>query len=70
MGYCVDIDIQGFFDEVWHSKLMRQMWTMGIRDKELLTIIRKMLKAPVVLPNGTIQFPERGHHKVGFYPHY
>ncbi|HBA1482547.1 TPA: group II intron reverse transcriptase/maturase [Enterococcus faecalis] len=60
MGYCVDIDIQGFFDEVWHSKLMRQMWTMGIRDKELLTIIRKMLKAPVVLPNGTIQFPENG----------
>lgn len=60
MGYCVDIDIQGFFDEVWHSKLMRQMWTMGIRDKELLTIIRKMLKAPVVLPNGTIQFPEKG----------
>lgn len=60
MGYCVDIDIQGFFDEVWHSKLMRQMWTMGIRDKELLTIIRKMLKAPVVLLNGTIQFPEKG----------
>ena len=60
MGYCVDIDIQGFFDEVWHSKLMRQMWTMGIRDKELLTIIRKMLKAPVVLPNGTIQFPDKG----------
>ncbi|HBI2071554.1 group II intron reverse transcriptase/maturase [Enterococcus casseliflavus] len=60
MGYCVDIDIQGFFDEVWHSKLIRQMWTMGIRDKELLAIIRKMLKAPVVLPNGTIQFPKKG----------
>ena len=60
MGYCVDIDIQGFFDEVWHSKLIRQMWTMGIRDKELLAIIRKMLNAPVVLPNGTIQFPKKG----------
>lgn len=60
MGYCVDIDIQGFFDEVWHSKLIRQMWTMGIRDKELLAIIRKMLKAPVVLPSGTIQIPEKG----------
>lgn len=60
MGYCVDIDIQGFFDEVWHSKLIRQMWTMGIQDKELLAIIRKMLKAPVVLPNGTIQFPKKG----------
>lgn len=60
MGYCVDIDIQGFFDEVWHSKLIRQMWTMGIRDKELLAIIRKMLKAPVVIPNGTIQFPKKG----------
>ena len=70
MGYCVDIDIQGFFDEVWHSKLMRQMWTMGIRDKELLTIIRKMLKAPVVLLMVLFNFPKRGHHKVGFYPHY
>lgn len=44
MQYVVDIDIKGFFDEVKHSKLMRQIWAMGIRDKQLLVIIRKMLK--------------------------
>ncbi|EGO9026006.1 group II intron reverse transcriptase/maturase, partial [Enterococcus faecalis] len=36
MQYVVDIDIQGFFDEVNHVKLMRQIWTLGIRDKQLL----------------------------------
>ncbi|QWH68323.1 group II intron reverse transcriptase/maturase (plasmid) [Bacillus wiedmannii] len=60
MQYVVDIDIKGFFDEVKHSKLMRQIWTMGIRDKQLLVIIRKMLKAPIVLPNGEIVYPTKG----------
>ncbi|WP_321537751.1 reverse transcriptase domain-containing protein, partial [Streptococcus suis] len=50
MTYVVDVDIKGFFDEVNHTKLMRQIWTLGIRDKQLLVIIRKMLKAPIVLP--------------------
>ncbi|PGS64256.1 group II intron reverse transcriptase/maturase [Bacillus thuringiensis] len=60
MQYVVDIDIKGFFDEVKHSKLMRQIWTMGIRDKQLLVIIRKMLKAPIALPNGEIVHPTKG----------
>uniref|UniRef100_UPI00403F5DEE group II intron reverse transcriptase/maturase n=1 Tax=Candidatus Enterococcus willemsii TaxID=1857215 RepID=UPI00403F5DEE len=60
MRYVVDIDIKGFFDNVWHSKLIKQMWSMGIRDKQLLIIIRKMLKAPIVLPNGTIEYPTKG----------
>ncbi len=42
------------------KKLMRQLWTMGIRDKQLLVIIRKMLKAPIVLPNGEMQYPNKG----------
>lgn len=60
MQYVVDIDIKGFFDEVKHSKLMRHIWTMGIRDKQLLVIIRKMLKAPILLPNGEIVHPTKG----------
>lgn len=39
---------------------MRQLWTMGIRDKQLLVIIRKMLKAPIVLLNGEMQYPNKG----------
>ena len=34
--YCVDIDIKGFFDNVNHGKLMKQIWNLGIRDKRLL----------------------------------
>jgi Retron-type reverse transcriptase len=45
--YCVDVDIKGFFDNVHHGKLLKQMWTMGIRDKRLICIISKMLKAEI-----------------------
>ena len=58
--YAVDIDIQGFFDNVHHGKLIRQMWEMGIRDKKLLCIIKQMLKAPVVLPDGKKLYPSKG----------
>lgn len=60
MQYVVDVDIQGFFDEVNHTKLMRQIWTLGIRDKQLLVTIRKILKAPVKLPNGQTKIPDKG----------
>ena len=60
MYYVVDMDIKGFFDNVNHTKLIKQMWTLGIRDKTLLCIIKEMLKAPVVLPNGCIEHPTLG----------
>lgn len=58
--YVVDIDIKGFFDNVNHTKLIQQMWEMGIQDKRLLCIVREMLKAPIVLPNGEILHPSKG----------
>ena len=58
--YVVDMDIKGFFDNVNHTKLIKQMWALGIRDKTLLCIIKEMLKAPVVLPDGSIEHPTRG----------
>lgn len=45
--YVVDVDIKGFFDNVNHGKLLKQLWTLGIRDKQLLKIISLMLKANV-----------------------
>ncbi len=45
--YVVDIDIKGFFDNIDHGKLLKQLWQLGIRDKNLLSIISKMLKAEV-----------------------
>lgn len=58
--FVVDVDIKGFFDNVNHSKLIRQMWTLGIRDKQLICIIKEMLKAPILLPDGSIQYPTKG----------
>lgn len=46
--YCVDIDIKGFFDNVNHGKLLKQMWALGIRDKSLLSIISKILKSEII----------------------
>lgn len=45
--YCVDVDIKGFFDNVNHGKLLKQIWTLGIRNKRLICIISKMLKAEI-----------------------
>ena len=53
--YVVDVDIKSFFDNVSHGKLLKQMWTMGIQDKQLLKIISLMLKAEVA----GIGFPEK-----------
>ena len=60
LHFVVDVDIKGFFDKVNHSKLIRQMWTLGIRDKQLICIIKAMWKAPIVLPNGDVQYPTKG----------
>lgn len=46
--FVVDVGIEGFFDNINHGKLMKQIWTIGIRDKRLLCIISKMLKAEIV----------------------
>lgn len=54
--YVVDIDIKSFFDNVSHGKLLKQMWTLGIRDKKLLAIISAMLKAEIA----GIGFPVKG----------
>lgn len=46
--YCVDVDIKGFFDNVNHGKLLKQIWALGIRDKRVISIISKILKSEIV----------------------
>lgn len=60
LHYVVEFDIKGFFDNVNHQKLMRQIWTMGIRDKQLLYVISRILKAPIKLPQGGLLHPTKG----------
>ena len=47
MYYVVDVDIKGFFDNVNHAKLMKQLWALGIRDKCILSVIGKILKSEI-----------------------
>lgn len=60
LHFVVDVDIKGFFDNVNHTKLIKQMWTLGIRDKQLICIIKEMLKAPVVMQDGSVIYPDKG----------
>lgn len=58
--YVVEFDIEGFFDNVNHSKLIKQLWSIGIHDKTLLFVIKRILKAPIRMPDGTTIIPTKG----------
>jgi group II intron reverse transcriptase/maturase len=58
--YVIEFDVKGFFDNVNHSKLIRQIWAMGIHDKHLIYVLRQMLTAPIKLENGTQIIPDKG----------
>ena len=60
LHYVIEFDIKGFFDNVNHSKLIRQIWAMGIRDKQLIFVIKRILTAPIRMPDGTTILPDRG----------
>ena len=60
LHYVIEFDIKGFFDNVNHEKLIRQMWTLGIRDKHLLGKILRILKAPIKMPNSELIYPAKG----------
>ncbi len=60
MHFVVDVDIKGFFDNVNHDKLIKQLWQLGIKDKKCICIIKEMLKAPIVLPDKTKIYPDKG----------
>ncbi len=60
LHYVIEFDIKGFFDNVNHSKLMKQIWTMDIQDKHLLWVVKQILKAPIRMPDGSMVHPEKG----------
>lgn len=64
--WVVEGDISKFFDNVNHTVLLNQLWSMGIRDRRVLQIIKQMLKAgimgenkvnPIGIPQGGIISP-------------
>lgn len=54
-AWSVDIDLKGFFDEVNHDILMRQV-AQKVQDKKLLRLVGEYLRAPM-------QFPDRSKQK-------
>ena len=47
LHYVVDIDIKGFFDNINHTLLVKQLWNLGVRDRQVIACISKMLKAEI-----------------------
>ena len=60
LHYVIEFDIKGFFDNVNHSKLIKQMWSLGIQDKRLIFVIRRILKATIKMPDGSLIEPYKG----------
>jgi hypothetical protein len=48
----VDLDLAKFFDRVHHQRLLARL-TERVKDQRILALIRLMLKAAVIMPDGT-----------------
>ena len=57
--HAVNIDIKGFFDNVNHKKLIKQLWNIGIKCKSTLALISKILTSGVVV-NGIMESTQKG----------
>ena len=58
-GWCVDLDLEKFFDLVCHQRLTAKL-AQRVGDRRLLVLIGRMLKAKVVLPDGVVIASEQG----------
>jgi RNA-directed DNA polymerase len=58
-GWVVDLDLSKFFDRVPHDRLMARLVTT-VKDARVLQVIRRMLKAKVVMPDGVVVNTEEG----------
>lgn len=57
--WVVDLDLARFFDRVHHERLLARL-AKRIQDGRLLKLIRQMLKAKVVMPDGVVVSSEEG----------
>jgi len=57
--WVVDLDLEKFFDRVNHDRLTSRLEEQ-VKDRRLLRLIRQMLKAKVVMPDGVVVGTEEG----------
>ncbi|MDI6773469.1 MAG: group II intron reverse transcriptase/maturase [bacterium] len=55
----VDLDLESFFDQVHHQRLLARL-SQRVDDKRVLMLIGRMLKAKVVMPDGMKVATEEG----------
>ncbi|HZE17209.1 MAG TPA: reverse transcriptase domain-containing protein, partial [Mycobacterium sp.] len=58
-GWCVDLDLEKFFDLVCHQRLGAKL-AERVGDRRLLGLIGRLLKVKVVLPDGVVIDSEQG----------
>ena len=52
LTWVVDLDLSKFFDRVNHQRLLARL-ECRVKDRRVLDLVRRMLKANVVMPDGT-----------------
>jgi group II intron reverse transcriptase/maturase len=57
--WVVDLDLEKFFDRVHHDRLVSRL-EERVTDRRLLRLIRRMLKAKVVMPDGVVVTTDEG----------
>jgi RNA-directed DNA polymerase len=57
--WVVDLDLEKFFDRVNHERLLARL-ERRVEDRRLTRLIRRMLKAKVVMPDGVVVATEEG----------
>ena len=57
--WVVDLDLERFFDRVHHQRLLSRL-SQRVKDKPLLSLIGRMLRARVVMPDGVVVGTDEG----------
>ena len=57
--WTVDVDLSKFFDRVHHQRLLNRM-AQRVEDGRILKLVHRLLKAEVVLPDGTRTATDEG----------
>lgn len=58
--YAVCVDLENYFNEIPHWKVIQNCYDIGIHDKWVIKLIKIILKSPIHHKDGTIEFPNKG----------
>ncbi len=59
LEWVVDLDVEKFFDQVNHQRLISRL-EQRVSDRRLIKLIQRMLKAKIVMPDGVVVSNEEG----------